>query len=682
MCLIVGLGGFHALFHALTASNVYAVDPLRTALVVNERSVDSLTIANHYRALRKIPSSCIVVLPDVPTEMSCTIDEMKSSVLKPLLAELDRRGLAMQIDLVAYSAGFPTAIKLDNDFAKVPKPHLIFTPVASLNGITSLYQFLGDGKINYVAPHTNFYARADQKVMMQNPFIDQSAKAFDEAIKAAEAKDFDAAISGLEALIKVHPAQWPLRYRIASYQALAGKTADAIETITVLLREGHAFAPMFEEDDSFDAIRNEDDFVKLMAAMPKITPDRLPPIGFAGTTSWGRNGLPVGDLAGPRYLLSVVLAVTSGRGTSVEESIDHLTRAVNADATGEASTFYFSNSSDVRSTTRMPLMPTAAVKLRELGHKVVIDQERLPQDQDKLMGVMLGSANYEWPVTCTMLPGAIADNLTSTSGVLHEENGQTSMVELLRAGAAGTSGTVTEPYALQFKFPTPLMYAYYASGATLAEAFYLSVESPYQLLIVGDPLCRPFGDEHNELFTLEALNDTPESVDLRLQFWRAFPISAARMSRMELFFSGRLASVTQPAESIRVKKLGLPLGWHEVTVTGVSKHPLQMRTSQSTYVLIGEESACPTLEAELVEQAGVRSLKLMVKAPNATRVAVEHLGRNLFEGDEAEYVVDIQKVGHGPVRLTPLAQINDKWVLGKPITIEIEGKDMSRRNVN
>ena len=41
-----------------------------------------------------------------------------------------------------------------------------------------------------------------------------------------------------------------------------------------------------------------------------------------------------------------------------------------------------------------------------------------------------------------------------------------------------SSGTVAEPYALQFKFPLPMMYGYYAKGVSAIEAFYLSVTSP------------------------------------------------------------------------------------------------------------------------------------------------------------------------------------------------------------
>ena len=72
--------------------------------------------------------------------------------------------------------------------------------------------------------------------------------------------------------------------------------------------------------------------------------------------------------------------------------------------------------------------------------------------------------------------------------------GQTPLSEFLRYGAAGASGTVTEPYAIPDKFPSPMIQVHYARGCTLAEAFYQSVYGPYQLLIVGDPLCRPWAE--------------------------------------------------------------------------------------------------------------------------------------------------------------------------------------------
>ena len=106
---------------------------------------------------------------------------------------------------------------------------------------------------------------------------------------------------------------------------------------------------------------------------------------------------------------------------------------------------------------------------------------------------MLGAADIPWGNTgSTIRPGAIIDNLTSFGGVLSAGAGQTPLTEFLRYGAAGASGTVVEPYAIPNKFPAPAIQVHYARGCSLAEAFYQSVWGPYQLLIVGDPLCRPW----------------------------------------------------------------------------------------------------------------------------------------------------------------------------------------------
>jgi len=56
--------------------------------------------------------------------------------------------------------------------------------------------------------------------------------------------------------------------------------------------------------------------------------------------------------------------------------------------------------------------------------------------------------------------------------------GQTPLTEFLRFGAAGASGTVTEPYAIPAKFPDPFVHVHYVAGCCLAESFYQSITGP------------------------------------------------------------------------------------------------------------------------------------------------------------------------------------------------------------
>ena len=117
---------------------------------------------------------------------------------------------------------------------------------------------------------------------------------------------------------------------------------------------------------------------------------------------------------------------------------------------------------------------------------------RCAHQKRDVLGLSTGIATFSWTATGSkIVPGAICENLTSYGGMILDEP-QTKLAEFLRNDAAGSSGTVIEPFAIQAKFPHPLIHAHYASGCSLAEAYYQSVEGPFQLLIVGDALCQPW----------------------------------------------------------------------------------------------------------------------------------------------------------------------------------------------
>jgi hypothetical protein len=100
--------------------------------------------------------------------------------------------------------------------------------------------------------------------------------------------------------------------------------------------------------------------------------------------------------------------------------------------------------------------------------------------------------------TNTILPGAYADNLTSTSGNLPTGQGQTPITAFL---PSATSGTVAEPWASsstntarQFMRVDTFSVAYFGQGQSFAQAAYRAVERPWRLLIIGDPLCAPYAN--------------------------------------------------------------------------------------------------------------------------------------------------------------------------------------------
>jgi hypothetical protein len=86
----------------------------------------------------------------------------------------------------------------------------------------------------------------------------------------------------------------------------------------------------------------------------------------------------------------------------------------------------------------------------------------------------------------------LGDSLTSFAGALFDNFGQTTLLEFLHGGAAGSYGTVVEPCNWLQKFPDPLVYFYQSRGFCLAEAYYQSLLNPFQGLLVGEPLSAQF----------------------------------------------------------------------------------------------------------------------------------------------------------------------------------------------
>jgi Tfp pilus assembly protein PilF len=85
-------------------------------------------------------------------------------------------------------------------------------------------------------------------------------------------------------------------------------------------------------------------------------------------------------------------------------------------------------------------------------------------------------------------PTALPDKATWFEG-----SGDALIGDLIREGVTGISGQVGEAYMLGAVRPEILFPAYLA-GFNLAEAFYLAVPTlSWQTVVVGDPLCAPFG---------------------------------------------------------------------------------------------------------------------------------------------------------------------------------------------
>lgn len=523
--------------------------PENLFLVVNSASWASMTVANHFIQLRKIPSSNVLYIDWTGGFESLDAETFREKILAPALDSFDRRGLKNQIDYLVYSSDFPYSIDLTEDFAGRVKFPQYATPACSLNSATYLWNLVYTRMPVVMDTRINHYMRG---------FTDR-------------------------------------------------ETA-------------------------------------------------LPTHGFHSWYGWGNEG-ELHEAGGQPYLLSTVLAVTSGRGNSVREAVAYLERSAAADGTRPPGTVYFSKTGDVRSKTRTPGFEPAIEELKKLGVKAAVVATPLPVNRPDVAGAMIGAADYSWASSKSkILPGAICENFTSFGGIMAEGSTQTPLSEFMRYGAAGSSGTIVEPMALAEKFPWPTLHVHYARGCSLAEAYYQSVFAPAQLLIVGDPLCQPWAN----VPAVQADGVKPGggvTGTIALTPSAKMP-GDGKVERYQLFVDGRRVASAAAGEGLKWDTTTDADGYHELRVVAIEASPIE--TTGRAIVPITVENTGYRMELSTVPAGRVRwdeALTVRAKAPGMKQVYVVQNGRPLgvISGEEGELAVNPRTLGLGPVSVQALA---------------------------
>lgn len=555
--------------------------PERVLLIVNRNSADSLTIANHYVALRAIPANNLLYLDWTSGKERTPVEEFWKGILQPTIDTILARGIDGQIDYVVYSADFPWAIDFSS-FLGDQKPPPQFTPIGSINGLTYLWMKTRDRDPNLMQFDANRYAI----------HVDMNAKG----------------------------ASIPTR-------------------------------------------------------------------AFGGALGWGNDGERL-EAGGRHYLLSTMLGVTSGRGNSLDEVIRYLRSSAAADATHPAGTIYYARNSDVRSTTREPGFHAASRALVDLGVNSEIVDSVLPDNKTDVAGLMFGIADFDWSASGAVIqPGAICEHLTSSGGVLSANAGQTPLSELLRHGAAGASGAVTEPYAIQAKFPLPWMHVHYAKGSSLAEAFYQSVTGPYQLLIVGDPLCRPWAKIPQ--VTIPGLpTETPLSGKVTLTT-RA-TVTDGSVDRLEWFLDGLRQGTLEPGATLEFDTRLIADGYHELRVVAFEASEVESQGRAIVPLVIRNRDRWVEFSLASPEDAVTKirwgqPTTLQAQAPGAAAVVFVHGRRSIarapVENGTASVTFDPRELGAGPVELQACAlgfTGVDRVVYSNPMIVEVEADSDDR----
>ena len=449
--------------------------PETTLLVVNRNSPVSRRIANAYTRRRGIPASHRLYLDGIPHIRIISLDEFKKRILGPIRAFLKERGLSDQIDLIAYSADFPYGVDFKT-MEGVGGKHA----VASLTGITYLADRLERGPRALAATNANLYFRtmvtpgAGKKTRNANA---EERTAFTEARQALQEKDYRNAAKAYARFLgsyEFHADSW---FNYARCLSHLGRKEEAFDALGKAIEHGFAQTAAMQRAPELGVLRKDPRFKNLVEKTGSLSGTVRAAHGFRATYLWNRGADPV-TAGGERYRMAVMLAYTGEWGNSTPEALSYLESAASSDGTHPDGTVYFLVNKDIRSKTREPYFPAATAALKKRNRKVETLRQgqhgqsgTVPNGKPDVIGAALGKAAYAWNKSkSTILPGAICENLTSF-GAVFNNGSQTKLTELLRYGAAGSSGAVVEPYALWWKFPLPFIHAHYVDGCSLAEAF-------------------------------------------------------------------------------------------------------------------------------------------------------------------------------------------------------------------
>ena len=561
----------------LSAASLHIAEPVlagggpeNTVLVVNQRSWASQTIANYYRALRRIPDSHLIYLDWSRSVNVTDVNTFRRDILGKILDEIKAKGLSQQIDYVVYSADFPYSVNFRKDLLQDER-----WTTASINGLT------------YFAP-----------LVMRKEHL---------------YRDLDA---------NWYMRPWQMR--------------------------------------------------------PGLAPSSVPESrGFRTATSWRKDGT-AGQSGGQHYLLSTMLGYTSGRGNSVSEVIEYLHRSSAADGTFPAGSIYFPQTEDIRSRVRHFAFPLVVEELRQSGVRAEIIDGALPQGRQDVAGLAMGVRQFSWDgARNQILPGAICDNFTSFGGVLRESSTQTPLTVFLRHGAAAASGTVIEPMSIIKKFPHPMLHVHYARGCSLAEAFYQSVRGPYQLLIVGDPLCQPWArvpEVHIEGLAADATIKGAIKLSPTVTGpWRD------QIHHYEYFLDGKRIAVMHPGDTWTFDSRRFADGYHELSVVAVNTTAIQ--TQGRTILPLSIANTESQINASIRPSASIRwnePFVVTAEAAGASEIIVYHNRRVLgrISGGKGELELMANQLGLGRVRLQLAGVLSgdrtQEIVLSKPIDMYIK----------
>lgn len=686
LCFLRLLSGVLAFF-------LVAPDPLLAGggaenllLVVNADCPTSKMVANHYIRLRNLPPQNVVYLSNIPQPLRINLKTFEERILRPVVDYVRQAKLDKQIDYIVYSTGFPTTVDISEHQKMILEQVVkeqgkaagdqfknIFQPQASITSLTYFAIHILGNNPHYLGLESNQYFRKPAAALLENPFPQPWSDVYDSARQAiSDNKVDDKVIKSLEDLYRQHPSQLAVCYLLAQAHAQLGDAPATATWLARAIRFGWCYRAKTKSDQAFAKVIGEPLISGLIDRIPDVPYDYVPTLGFSSSFLWAPNGgINNQPGSGMNYFLSTMLAVHAPFGMTERDILLYLQRSVNADYTKPRGQFLFAETGDVRTQTRKPFFDKTIAQLQALGADAAIVKAVYPKT-GQLSGLQIGSSTFDPSASMAkLLPGAIADNLTSYGGDYTRE-GHTKLTELIKAGAAGSSGTVIEPYAIPQKFPHPMLHVHYRRGCSLGEAFYQAVAGPYQLLIVGDALCQPWAEPPKfELSGLEPLQSVSGNVEIKIS-----TEDATRIDVIDVFMNGQLITRQPRLENFRFNSQQLPDGYHELRFVAVANTPIQTRASKSVPFRVNNANQSLTLsttgDSFHIEETIEVAIESNLSGPVEIRSNSLKCGE--IAGGAGKLSIPASLLGRGPVRLQAFVKAGEgKYHQSEPLELTIKG---------
>ena len=362
-------------------------------------------------------------------------------------------------------------------------------------------------------------------------------------------------------------------------------------------------------------------------------------------------------------LPSMMLGYIGEKGNDVQTVLECIVRGAQSDYRGMRGGINFVMSEDVRSTCREWQFYPAVNELKQRGITATVTTN-FPAGASNVMGVMVGAEKVDPSSIASFAPGAMAEHLTSWSAEFQRP--QTKLTAWLKAGATASAGSVVEPYSNPNKFPSARFYVFYASGCSMLESFYQSIACPLQVLLLGDPLAKPYA------LPLSVKVLGADSIESDFTYLATAKCRAANATFLYSFLlDGKEIREVSADNSVYLNPLKIADGYHELRAVARIANIVQFSASADKVITVNRLGRSVKILPQMARLAkhehGVKAQVGGQQEPEKLRLVSGELvlDEQIYD-PEAELVLDELRVGEGPNRIQVIAIYADGMEVASP----------------